>query len=66
MFREMFYILSRSVENWDDDVGNSNCKPIEWGEHDEELVSAWERGMTGYPYIDAMMRQLRRRVGCTT
>ena len=28
MFREMFYLLSRSVENWDDDVGNSNCKPI--------------------------------------
>ena len=58
MFREMFYLLSRSVENWDDDVGNSNCKPIEWGEHDEELVRAWEEGMTGFPYIDAMMRQL--------
>ena len=58
MFREMFYLLSRSVDNWDDDVGNSNCKPIEWGEHDEELVSAWEEGMTGFPYIDAMMRQL--------
>ena len=58
MFREMFYILSRSVENWDDDVGNSNCKPIEWGYYDEELVSAWEDGMTGFPYIDAMMRQL--------
>ena len=58
MFREMFYLLSRSVENWDDDVGNSNCKMIEWGEHDEELVSVWEEGMTGFPYIDAMMRQL--------
>ena len=58
MFREMFYLLSRSVENWDDDVGNSNCKPIEWGEYDEELVSAWEEGVTGFPYIDAMMRQL--------
>ena len=58
MFREMFYLLSRSVENWDDDVGNSNCKPIEWGEYDEELVRAWEEGMTGFPYIDAMMRQL--------
>ncbi len=58
MFREMFYLLSRSVENWDDDVGNSNCRPIEWGEYDEDLVSAWESGMTGFPYIDAMMRQL--------
>jgi cryptochrome len=58
MFREMFYLLSRSVENWDDDVNNSNCKRIEWGSYDEVLMTAWESGMTGYPYIDAMMRQL--------
>ena len=58
MFREMFYLLSRSVENWDDDVDNSNCKRIEWGSYDEVLMTAWESGMTGYPYIDAMMRQL--------
>lgn len=58
MFREMFYLLSRSVENWDDDCDNSNCKRIDWGSHDEDFMSAWESGMTGYPYIDAMMRQL--------
>ena len=58
MFREMFYLLSRSVENWDDDIDNSNCKRIEWGSYDEALMTAWESGMTGYPYIDAMMRQL--------
>ena len=58
MFREMFYLLSRSVENWDDDIENSNCKRIEWGSYDEVLMTAWESGMTGYPYIDAMMRQL--------
>ena len=58
MFREMFYLLSRSVENWDDDIDNSNCKRIEWGSYDEVLMTAWESGMTGYPYIDAMMRQL--------
>ena len=58
MFREMFYLLSRSVENWDNDIDNSNCKRIEWGIYDENLMSAWESGMTGYPYIDAMMRQL--------
>lgn len=58
MFREMFYLLSRSVENWDDDVDNSNCKQIEWGSYDEVLMTAWESGTTGYPYIDAMMRQL--------
>jgi len=58
MFREMFYLLSRSVENWDKDEGNSNCKSIAWGDLDEELIDAWESGMTGFPYIDAMMRQL--------
>ena len=58
MFREMFYLLSRSVENWDEDEGNSNCKSIAWGDYDEELIDAWESGMTGFPYIDAMMRQL--------
>lgn len=58
MFREMFYLLSRSVENWDDDKGNSNCKEIGWDDFDQESVDAWSAGMTGFPYIDAMMRQL--------
>ena len=25
MFREMFYLLSRAVENWDNDVGNERA-----------------------------------------
>jgi len=58
MFREMFYLLSRFVENWDDDLDNSNCKPIEWDDYDSEKIRAWETGVTGFPYIDAMMRQL--------
>ena len=32
--------------------------PIEW-EDDEELLAAWKRGETGYPIVDAGMRQLR-------
>ena len=58
MFREMFYLLSRFVENWEDDFDNSNCKPVKWGDYDEERIRAWELGVTGFPYIDAMMRQL--------
>lgn len=58
MFREMFYLLSRHIENWDDDQNNSNCIPIEWGDFDEEKLTSWELGKTGFPYIDAMMRQL--------
>ncbi len=58
MFREMFYLLSRSVANWDMDTENESCKEIHWDEFDPDLVGPWESGMTGYPYIDAMMRQL--------
>ena len=58
MFREMFYILSRSVENWDSDTNNSMCKKIEWGAYDSNKMELWEKGETGFPYIDAMMRQL--------
>ena len=58
LFREMFYLLSRSVENWDQDSGNSQCKEIEWGELNQVQLDAWELGQTGFPLIDAMMRQL--------
>ncbi|EMA23004.1 cryptochrome/photolyase family protein [Haloarcula amylolytica] len=33
--------------------------PIEW-ENDEDNVGAWKRGETGYPFVDAGMRQLER------
>ena len=58
LFREMFYLLSRSVENWDQNSGNSQCKEIEWGELDHALLDSWDSGQTGFPFIDAMMRQL--------
>ena len=58
LFREMFYILSKSVENWDSDTNNSMCKKIKWGDYDPNKMELWENGQTGFPYIDAMMRQL--------
>ncbi len=58
LFREMFYILSKSIENWDSDTNNSMCKKINWGEYDSNKMELWENGQTGFPYIDAMMRQL--------
>jgi cryptochrome len=58
LFREMFYILSVAIPNWDKDHDNPMCKCIPWGE-DATFLSAWENGRTGYPFIDALMRQLR-------
>ena len=58
MFREMFYLLSKSVANWDKNYSNTHCKQIDWGEANPETLNAWESGLTGFPLIDAMMRQL--------
>jgi cryptochrome len=58
LFREMFYLLSRSVDHWDRDESNEMCKNIEWGIYDQKKMEAWDQGMTGFPLIDAMMRQL--------
>lgn len=60
MFREMFYILSYTVDNWDKAEQNSMCKPIQWDPQNNKLVEAWKHGQTGYPYIDALMRQLNQ------
>jgi len=57
LFREMFYVLGASVPNLDKDKGNRMCKEIPWG-HNQKLLAAWEEGKTGYPFIDALMRQL--------
>ena len=48
---------------WDrPDVVTGNYKtyenPIEWNE-DEQLLQRWKAGKTGYPIVDAGMRQLR-------
>jgi deoxyribodipyrimidine photo-lyase len=34
-------------------------RPIEW-ENDQQQFAAWKRGETGYPFVDAGMRQLER------
>jgi cryptochrome len=57
-FRDMFYLLSYCIPNWDKPVGNPVCKDIAWDTKNTKFLTAWEEGKTGYPYIDALMRQL--------
>jgi deoxyribodipyrimidine photo-lyase len=40
------------------------CRGDRWRRNEDDLV-AWQEGCTGYPIVDAAMRQLRR-AGCTT
>ena len=35
------------------------CKQIPW-DTNEEYLAAWKEGRTGYPFIDAIMTQLRK------
>lgn len=58
LFREMFYVLGACVPNFDKQEGNRMCKEIPWSEN-PEMLAAWAEGRTGYPFIDALMRQLR-------
>ena len=39
--------------------GNPICIQIPWYK-DEEKLKSWENGETGYPFIDACMRQLKK------
>ena len=59
-FREWFYLLSYTTPNFHQMEGNSICKPIKWDKYDEEKVKRWKYGQTGFPFIDALMIQLRR------
>ncbi|CAE7938220.1 UVR3 [Symbiodinium necroappetens] len=59
LFREMAYLMGASIPNFDRQAGNPCCKPIPWA-NNKKLLAAWETGRTGYPFIDASMRQLTR------
>jgi cryptochrome len=58
LWREFFTHTSFCYENFDRMAGNAICKQIPW-EASEEALRAWKEGRTGYPWIDACMRQLR-------
>eukprot|EP00041_Stephanoeca_diplocostata_P017834 m.367506 g.367506 ORF g.367506 m.367506 type:complete len:333 (+) comp20834_c0_seq2:189-1187(+) len=58
LFREFFYLCSDRVPNFGVMEGNPRCIQIPW-KNDSELRTAWETGRTGYPFIDAVMTQLR-------
>jgi len=71
LFREMFYVQGYCVENYHLAEGNAMCKDILWGggspgsngsvlttEEGQAKLKAWQEGKTGYPLIDAYMRQL--------
>lgn len=45
--------------SWGRIKGNKHCRPIPWSDN-EALLTAWKEGRTGYPWIDACMKQLEQ------
>jgi cryptochrome len=45
--------------SWGKIEGNQYCRPVPWSD-DPELLQAWKEGRTGYPWIDACMKQLEQ------
>lgn len=59
MWREFYYTAAAAEPNFDKMVGNKICRQISW-HYDQQMIESWANGQTGYPFIDAIMRQLRQ------
>jgi len=59
LWREFFYTIGATSPNFDRMEGNPICRQIPW-EMDEERFKAWQEARTGYPWIDAIMVQLKQ------
>lgn len=64
LWREFYYLVGTYTPNFDKMKGNRICKQIPWRSKEaddmfEEHLLAWREGQTGYPFIDAIMTQLK-------
>jgi deoxyribodipyrimidine photo-lyase len=59
VWREFCYHLLFHFPQLDEKNWNANFNAFEW-KNDEVKFTAWTKGMTGYPIVDAGMRQLWR------
>lgn len=59
IWREFYYTVAAATANFDKMVGNRICAQIPW-KNNEKFLDAWTNGQTGFPFIDAIMRQLEQ------
>ena len=59
LMREFAYMVGNSVPGFDCMVGNPYCIQFPWDEDESamKLLETWRTGKTGYPWIDACLRQ---------
>uniref|UniRef100_A0A0A9YAC5 Cryptochrome-1 n=1 Tax=Lygus hesperus TaxID=30085 RepID=A0A0A9YAC5_LYGHE len=58
LWREFFYCAATRNPNFDRMVGNPICVQVPWDKNPEALAK-WANGQTGFPWIDAIMTQLK-------
>ncbi|XP_041481476.1 cryptochrome-2-like isoform X1 [Lytechinus variegatus] len=58
IWREFFYTVAAGTPNFHQMEENPICLQVPWDDN-PEFLAAWKEGRTGYPYIDAIMTQLR-------
>lgn len=59
LWREFFYTTATNNPCFDKMEGNPVCVQIPWDKNPEALAK-WAEGQTGFPWIDAIMTQLRQ------
>ncbi|KAM3876884.1 cryptochrome-2-like [Diretmus argenteus] len=59
MWREFFYTVATNNPTFDRMEGNPICVQIPW-DRNPEALSKWAEGRTGFPWIDAIMTQLKQ------
>ncbi|XP_034734251.1 cryptochrome-2 isoform X1 [Etheostoma cragini] len=59
LWREFFYTAATNNPNFDRMDGNPICVQIPWDQNPEAFAK-WAEGRTGFPWIDAIMTQLRQ------
>jgi len=59
IWREYFYCMSVNNPTYDKMENNPICLDIEWYDDDSKFQK-WKKGETGFPWIDACMRQLNQ------
>ncbi|XP_035507976.1 LOW QUALITY PROTEIN: cryptochrome-2-like [Morone saxatilis] len=59
LWREFYYTASVGIPNFNKMEGNSVCTQVDW-DTNPEYLAAWTEARTGFPFIDAIMTQLRQ------
>lgn len=62
IWRDFFYTMASNNKNFGQMEDNPACISIPWNDieipENKRMLECWKNGKTGYPFIDAGMRQL--------